>query len=314
MKLTRLTNEEIFDIIKAHSDVYIVYRPVGGIGDAVMIMAAITGVRNKIGKSALLIVMCVEYIRSVFEHNPAIDYIMSYTEPDIGEKKDIVDVAKIKELGCTLYPLHHPCPAAVYEADACPQIYKTRQEIFSEACDVKFSMYNYNFILHEEELDIPKTMMLPDRYVVVQLRSHDRWRDYRFTRWLLMELKRLGKKMDFGVVTVDAEMDAGIKGVISLYKIPLNYLFGVVNSASLIIGPDSSFIHIGGALERNVLGMFGPTNPAVRMRYKYPYWLSRFGRCTKQYCWYDPCRWRFCMSFKPKVILEKTKMILQEAV
>jgi len=300
-------------MIRWKGGAWIVYRPVGGIGDAIMIMPAITALRKQIGDE-LLVVMCIDYIKSVFEHNDAIDYIMPYTELDIAKQKDIVDVAELTKMGCIVYRLHHPCPAAVYENDNCPHIYKSRQEIFAEACDVKFDINNYNFALHEDELNVPEELMLPERYVVVQLRCHDRWRNYWHMKWFLHEIAKVGRKKDFGVVTIDAEMDYGIKDVVALHHIPLNFLFGVIKKSRLVIGPDSSFGHVGGALEVPVLGLYGPTNPHVRLKYKRAYWMPKFRRCKRQYCWYKPCKFRLCMNFKPKAVINRALQILEEDI
>jgi len=308
-----LSKNEIFNIIIQYirSDkVIIVYRPVGGIGDAIMILPAITALRLK-NPASLIVVLCIDYIRTIFEHNDSVDHIISYTEEELGEQVDIQDLKRLNNLDCEMYFLHHPCPASEYESACAPHIYKSRQEIFSESCGVDFDINNYNFVLHDNELNVYREMGLANRYIVLQLRSHDCDRDYRFNRWLLYGLVKLGKKLDFEVVTVDAVQSYDVKGVLGLYNTPLAFIYGVIATSLLLIGPDSAFPHVAGALQVPTLGLFGPTNPIVRLKYYNANWMPRFTKCTKQWCWYEPCKFKFCMSYKPKDILEKVDHILR---
>jgi ADP-heptose:LPS heptosyltransferase len=85
----------------------------------------------------------------------------------------------------------------------------------------------------------------------------------------------------------------------------------------MLIGPDSSMVHIAGALGENhdvrVLGIFGPTDPGVRLRYNKAYWMEGFDRCKRQHCWYVPCRGKFCLkTLSPSKVLGRVKGILME--
>ena len=306
-----MIKEEIFEVIKSRiGDVVVIYRPVGGIGDGVMILPAITALRIQ-NPNSLIIILCIDYIEVVFEHNNVVDHIISYTEGELNDRDDIQDLTILKKLGCIIHFLHHPCPAAEYESLACPGIYKSRQAIFAEACGVEFDRDYYNFVLHDDELEAPVLMDLPERYVVVQLRSHDRWRNYRYNKWLLYNLVATGKKFDFGVVTIDANQWYDIKGVRGIYQTPMPFIFGVLAKALLVIGPDSSFPHVAGAMGIPVLGLFGPTNPIVRLHYEHAYWMPRYSKCARQWCWYHPCEHRFCMTYKPREIVDKAVQIIQ---
>jgi len=216
------------------------------------------------------------------------------------------------DLGAVLLRYYNPCPAATYEAQECPKIYKPRQSIFCDFAGVVFDRDNYCFELEEEDRELQSE--LPGRYVVVQLRSHDKWRDYPYVPWLLQELVKLGKEIDFRVVTVDSTERYDVKDVISYSHLPLGDVFGVIDGCLLFIGPDSMGIHAAGALQKPSLGIFGPTNPRVRLRYYNAHWMPGFRRCKRQYCWYLPCRWKLCLRvLTARAVVRQARRIIEEA-
>ena len=295
--LYSLSNPGIVDFVRQIGGAIVVYRPVGGIGDAAMILPAITGLRKKWG-DVLIIVVCIDYIDPVFRHHPDVDVVVPFTSEEIGRGDHHFFTMECQEAGSVIYRLYEPDPATIYEAEYGQYITKSRQSIFSEACEVKFRRENYKLQLTDEEKDIPRTLGLNDRYIILHLRSHDRWRDYHkiTTKALLSKLYRWGKKRDIQVVTVDSTLDFEVSGVRAFHHMHLNTIFGVINGAMLLIGPDSSMVHVAGVMGQNVLGIFGPTNPMVRLQYNKARWIGSFPRCKRQYCWYRPCSKKFCLS------------------
>jgi len=51
------------------------------------------------------------------------------------------------------------------------------------------------------------------------------------------------------------------------YGISLNHLFSIINHCDFIIGPDTSGLHIAGALEKPMVGLFGPIPSVLRLGY-----------------------------------------------
>lgn len=313
--LYSLNFEELLDYIKSIGGAIVVWRPVGGIGDAVMIMPLITTLRVEWGNSVPIIILCVDYIEPIFRHHIDVDCVISLTQEEIGRHEDRIKAARLSDAGAIIYPLYYPCPAAKYEADCNPYIDKSRQAIFAEACDVKFDGGGYNIVLDEEELNTSRDWGVNDRYIIVHLRSHDKWRDYPkiLTKALLIKLVRLGKKFDFEVLSVDSVFDYDIKKVRAIHHTHLNDIMGLMSGAMMLVGPDSSMVHIAGALDINVLGIFGPTNPEVRLKYSRAYWMKGFERCGRQHCWYTPCRNKYCLKvLKPITVIKRIKNILME--
>lgn len=315
----KLTHGELFDIVRAADETHVIWRPVGGIGDAIMMLPALTALKQNNG-SSITVMAVVDYIEPVFQGHEAVDYIYRLGAfRKVGKQKRLAEyderyLSALAKVGAEFHKFYDPCPAATYEAKYNPYIERSRQEIFCDHIGVEFNIDNYHLELAEAENWIPRGLGLPDRYVVVQIKSYDKWRDYKYMAWLLQELVRLGKKRDFQVVAIDKDLSSGVKGVRDLVGMDLRHVFAIVKKSLLLIGPDSMGVHVAGAMNKPTLGLFGPTNPEVRLKYNRAYWMPRLKRCRRQYCWYTPCRFEFCLSVvRPRRIINKVKKILKEA-
>lgn len=73
---------------------------------------------------------------------------------------------------------------------------------------------------------------------------------------------------------------------IQLYQQPvLRDLWALATRATIIIGPDSMMVHVAGSMEIPCVGLWGPFNPANRVKYyknHYPVW-------KKEVCAFSPC-------------------------
>lgn len=313
--LYRLTFDELLDFIKQIGGAIVVWRPVGGIGDAVMICPAVTDLRTEWGDEIPIIVLCVDYIEPIFRHHKGVDLVISLNPDEISRYEDRIKAEQLRNAGAIIYPLYYECPAAVYEAENNPHIDKSRQSIFAEACGVKFRGNDYGLEITEEERDTASDFGFNDRYMVVHLRSHDKWRDYPelLTKALLVKLVKLGHKYDIEIISIDSVLDYDIRGVRAIHHTHLNSVLGIMSRAMMLVGPDSSMVHIAGALDRNVLGIFGPTDPEVRLKYGKANWMDRFDRCGRQHCWYCPCKRKFCLkTLQPKTIKNRVQNILEK--
>lgn len=321
--------EEVFDTILFNGGAYVIRRPVGGVGDAVMINNAITGLRNEAGEDELIVVVCIDYVASIFAANKAVDYIISFNAEEVQQGLEKAAIRRLRDCNCVVYDYYEPCPAAEYESDNSPYILtklfktvctekhitKSRQQIFCDHIGVAFDVDNYNMYIDGEYDELVQNLGKDGRYVVVQLRSHDKWRNYPpwKTKWLLRELVKLGNKNDFGVVTLDSTQASTVKGVVSMRGTVLDLAMAVIKQSLVGIGPDSMLVHIKGAFGGHCLGLFGPTDPLMRLEYEHAHWLPPFTRCRRQPCWYTPCRFRPCLAAVPSnpgVIIDMVQTIL----
>lgn len=303
-----ITLQDLYSIVKSSADVYIMYRPIPGAGDAVCIMPGATGMRKRLGSKAIIVMYGLEYANTVFEHNDVIDFIVPCTAEQVKQGIDLQNIKQLETMNCTVYRLEHPCPCGFHEENTEPYLRRSRVEIFSEACGVEFNINNYNFVLHEEDLAAKERLNLPDRYIVVGVQTSTFWKNYIYIGWLIKKLVKLGKQFGFQVVTMDEHIQFDIKDVISLVQQKLTDLYGVIAQSLMTVSMDSAYAHIAGALEVPIFGIYGPTPPEKFLRYKKTSWLSSFIRCNRQYCWYQPCKLRPCLAVHPNKIVREIKI------
>jgi hypothetical protein len=209
----------------------------------------------------------------------------------------------------THYRLSDPC--AIYEASNCklnekPTIAKSRQEIFCEMVDVTFSIENYNvqFSLDEEVFADDFLGMDDECYIGVSLRSVDYWRDYRFAylrkqplkMWHLIDV--IAKHHDGVVVVFDNDKiyQGGQKNVKSLVCKNIRSVWSVMSRMRFGVGVDSFGVHAFGSVGVPVYGIFGPTDPRIRMKYANAFWSPEYKLCKEQYCWYKWCNRQPCIN------------------
>lgn len=306
-----ITLQDLHSIVRSNADVHIMYRPIPGAGDAVMIMPGATGMRKKLDKKSIIVMYGLEYANTVFEHNNAIDFIVQCTSEQVKQDIDLQNIEQLEQMNCTVYRLQHPCPCGHHESNTEPHLRRSRVEIFSEACGVKFNIDNYNFVLHEEDLAAKERLNLSNRYIVVGVQTSTFWKNYIYIPWLIKKLARLGKQFDFQVVTMDEHIQFDIKNVIGLAQQKLTDLYGVIAQSLMTVSMDTAYAHIAGALKVPVFGIYGPTPPEKFLRYKKVSWLSDFNRCRRQHCWYQPCKLRPCLAIHPNKVVKEIQTSME---
>lgn len=273
----------------------VLYRNVGGIGDAVMITPAITALRKEFGFGIKIIVVAIPYIAPIFFNNPYIDYIVN------GQQFESIDSCRnfFESLGSLFVGLSNPCPSAIYESDNEPTIYKSRQELFCEACGVDFDKNNSRIFISEQDNEVSLNAIPFDKYVVIHCSSNSRFRDLPnyHTDYLIRYIS--DQMYPHGVVLISHNWKYKHhrrKNIIRVIHPPLQHTIAVINNSLGLIGADSMGVHVAGALNKPSYGIFGMTDPKCRMLYPIADWYKGYTRCKRQYCWYHPCIFRFCLK------------------
>jgi len=299
----------VADDIK-NKEAIVLYRDIGGIGDAVMITGAITGLRRELGKSIKIIVATIPYCAPVFFNNPDIDWIVDSSKFDRVHADGAIDYGSGKEIcreyferaGAMFVGLSHPCPSAVYEAFNEPDIQKSRQELFAEACGVKYNKGDCNLYVTDDEINQIKHAIPYENYFVFHVRSNSPARDLpKFhADTLAIELAKRLDNIGYGLVLLSHDWKYRLKrykNIVNVISTPLRYVMAFVASSKLLIGVDSMGVHLAGGLGVPVYGIFGSTDPAMRLSgYNNSMWYSGYNRCKRKPCWYHPCIFRFCMK------------------
>ena len=233
-------------------------------------------------------------------------------------------VTKFPDLFKGMYPLHDtppefaevidvgdPCPCSRYENET-EKIEKGRVQLFLEHCGYGYNGQTPELKLTSEELSLSEEIK-KEHGVQIGLSTTsaayrnklDGWRDYPYPEALAKELSSLGRVVWIHTEPLMTKYAEDFKGT-------LRDLMVRIKSLDLMVAVDTAAVHIAGALGTTVYGLFGPTDPELRIKsYPSSFWLPKYQKCGRAYCWYDPCKWRFCLqSLKPKTIQKKVKVLL----
>jgi hypothetical protein len=218
------------------------------------------------------------------------------------------------------------CPAARVEARQAPNVRRDRVQIFASAMGVGLrelerSGFSPRYEIAAEEEAFARRFVerinpARRRVVGIQLRSAETYRDFPHNEALAAELAR-----DCCVLLFDSLPIAGFDGA-DLHKVvlPLQQSFAVAAQCDVLIAPDSSFVHLGAALGKPVVAIFGPIDGAVRCR-RFPT-VSVIGPAAQDFpcspCWrseYTPCRLTgqresACLrSIDPRVVADRARRL-----
>lgn len=90
-----------------------------------------------------------------------------------------------------------------------------------------------------------------------------------------------------------------IPGCLELRDLSAREFFALAAISDLIVSPDTGTLHLGGALNKKMVGLFGPTHPASRTTYyKNCTNLWHSNKCPIAPCWYSKhdCTHRSCIT------------------
>ena len=91
----------------------------------------------------------------------------------------------------------------------------------------------------------------------------------------------------------------GIPGIIELRDLDFGSFYGLVSLADLVVSPDTGTLHLAGALNKRIVGIWGNTHPRSRTSYyKNITNIWHKDHCPKAPCWYSNrnCKNRVCLK------------------
>ena len=265
----------------------VLQRKSPGIGDAIMMQPLAEKLSREHHKNFGVVTKYPDLFRSMYP---------TYDKPP--------EFAQIIEAG-------EPCPCSEYESNS-EIIKKGRTQIFLESKGYNYSGQSPELKLTPAELEVSNNIKAgksPQIGVSTTSATYgnelDGWRDYPYPEALAKSLSSLGQVVWMHTEPLYSKYAEDFKG-------SLRDLMIRIKSLDVMVAVDTAAAHIAGALGVTVYGLFGPTDPVLRIAdYPSAFWLPKYEKCGRAYCWYDPCKWRFCLqSLKPKTIQKKVKVIL----
>lgn len=130
-------------------------------------------------------------------------------------------------------------------------------------------------ILHKVKPHLPK-----DKFIVIQIMATSSHRMMTIAKWVNI-LKKLEKEVNHKFIFIDSSSRAPMyDNLISGYNLDkdryinacymsedINHAVAIISLSDGVIGIDSSLSHIGAALDKPVMGIFGPFKGDLRLRY-----------------------------------------------
>jgi ADP-heptose:LPS heptosyltransferase len=233
----------------------LVTRAMGGIGDLLMMTPGLHALRLRLGAPVRLAVPRRYF--PLFEGNDDVELL------------DIRDPLQ-PDRWPTWFNLTD-CPAARGESLASPRVRRNRIELFARALGVRgralrrMDRRPRYFVSERERAERDaffESRSLAGREVVgIQLRADESYRDYPHMAALVRLLSR-----DYAVLVFTDRGEPGHEwpGVVKVVGRPLREAFALASGCSVLVSPDSAFLHLGAALGVPAVALFGPTDGRVR--------------------------------------------------
>lgn len=261
-----------------------VLREFGNIGDILMMTPAIRGLSQKCNHK-INIVLPQKYMQ-VVENIPYIGEILS---------SENFDIELYRQKGGTVYNLSNY--EFDYEQIHQPAIEKTKIELFCEACNVPYKSNKLDIELTKKEINcgiefIKKNNLKNKTTVLCAISAANESREWGIENWkkLIKDLKNA----NYLPIICDEKIIWEDDQVIFFSGRSIRELFGLANAVDMIICQDSGLLHIGAALDKKTISIFGPTSPHLRCVYEKSHYVWAPLTCTP--CWYNRCKTVECMQ------------------
>jgi hypothetical protein len=313
----------------------VVVRQLGGIGDNIMLSCVYRGLREKYPKHLIQLATCSSYLCGslidIAEHNPFIDEIHSI-EPFEATTKKTMDVWAYTRGSPSLedtnlwfqtadiqIDLNTACVDYEWEAMREPgNVQKPRYQIWCEKAGVIPSTYKPVYVIKKEERSeaaqtYTRLGLDPKKCILLGTTAHDKRRALGIGS--LKEICTIIASRGFTPIIVDPTFNFPEYPAFNGKRI--RELMALIEPAATLVSVDSGVLHMGGALGVPVVGIFGPTDPEMRMK---PYLGSAIDinqlhtPCTP--CWYGYHCTHHSSRLKPFACLSKipSALIAEEAV
>jgi ADP-heptose:LPS heptosyltransferase len=233
----------------------LVTRGVGGIGDVLMMTPGIRALREMNPQSEIVFAVPANLV-ALLAGNPHCKVM------DIAE--DGLDVRDFD----AWYNLSD-CPASRHESRTAPKVTLSRIELFAEGMGIEPSNLARSgrqpvYVVSDEEREFGRAFLRQrgtGPFVAVQLQAADRYRDYPHLESVVKSLAEHCDVLVFGDKPFSGfEYDR----VTRVYGLELRKAFAVVSQCNVVLAPDSSFIHLAGALNLACVALFGPIDGRMR--------------------------------------------------
>lgn len=258
-----------------------------GIGDVIMLTPTIRALKKEFPKATIHMATDSKYLGGalvdVLMYNPDITAFIERNHLNKDSYDAVID-------------LH--CPCVEYEKHGNPPV--NRIDLFANAAGVRLSDHTPKIYLTKDELeegrDVVRQFQLYPT-IAVQPFASNRVRSFdhrKLKEALIMLSQQIKAQPIIFTHTGDWQSDVmwdNLPGGILLRDKKVREIAAIVAACDLVLCPDSSLLHIAGALGIPTVSYFGPTHPAARVNYyekTVAIWHGdEWNPCP---CWYKICQ------------------------
>jgi ADP-heptose:LPS heptosyltransferase len=256
-----------------------------GIGDVITTTPTVAAIKGMFPKSQLTFATNTRYLDGalvkVLKGNPYIDQVID--RDHLGDDYDLV------------INLH--CPAFSYEKRENPPI--SRIDLFANHAGVKLADPVPQYYIDKKEIETGRDFLTPvysDKLILVQpfASTPNRCLEHGVLKSALVRLyNEKGIRSVIITHSRDWQSDTlwdNVPGCVTLMDADIRQIAGVMVHCDLVLCPDSSIMHLAGALGVPTVAIFGPTHPAARINhYKNAVAIWGGEGLAPCPCWYEAC-------------------------
>jgi ADP-heptose:LPS heptosyltransferase len=233
----------------------LVTRGVGGIGDLLMMTPGLRALREMNPQSEIVFAVPGNLV-TLLNGNPHCTVVDIATE-DL-DARDFDAWYNLSD-----------CPASRHESRTAPKVTLSRIELFAEGMGVEaLDLARFGrdpvYTVSDDERKFARAFLSQKGsgpFVAVQLQAADRYRDYPHLETVV---KSLSEHHDVLVFNDRPFSGFDYDRVTRVHGLELRQAFAVVSQCDVVVAPDSSFIHLAGALNLPCVALFGPIDGRMR--------------------------------------------------
>jgi ADP-heptose:LPS heptosyltransferase len=275
-------------LLRSSRPIICIKRRLGGIGDVIMTTPLLESLKKLIPHCELVYATDLKYAQGalghVIQHNPFVDKLISFSEIHEKEYDYIVDVTSTglsQERSGSIPPnridMFASAVGVSIDENPVPTYIVTKQERENATKQIK-----ENVLKGASRNDV--------KLIAIQARSNDARRTWPLPN--VQELiKLLTQEKDIRVIVYDWGKTSSLwktdDKVWAVADKQLPEVAAVIEQSDLIICPDSALLHVAGALDKNIISIFGPIPPECRINYYMNASAISLDLPCKN-CWYQP--------------------------
>lgn len=240
-------------------------RSLGGLGDIIMATPIAKGAKRKWPNCHVTYAVPIDYANgdlvALLEHNPYIDEVIDYrliTRDHYDSFTDITTVGLSDEKPYTFPP--------------------NRIDLFARAAGFPlFQDFLPTYVVTEEEdkwgkefVDKALNQRKVEGKIAVHVRSNDPKRTWPPNR--LREFLHLAKQNNFACFLFgwgDSPNEWRLAGTTQVFDYKIRQAAAIIKHCDVVVVPDSSILHLAGALNKKIVSLFGSMPPSCRINH-YP--------------------------------------------